>query len=145
MSASEPQVELTRCYRFPAAHVLRSAVLSDEENEQVYGKCANPNGHGHNYGLEVTVTGPVDPETGFLVSLPWLDRIVAERVIERLGYGLLNEDPWFADRVPTAENITLFAREALEAELATRAPLALVGVRLHETRRNRFETTNASA
>ena len=63
MTSSEPRIELTRCYRFPAAHVLRSPQLSDVENERIYGKCANPNGHGHNYGLEVTLTGPLDPKT----------------------------------------------------------------------------------
>lgn len=139
MRVPEPQLELTRCYRFPAAHVLRSPELSDAENERLYGKCASPNGHGHNYGVEVTLTGSVDPETGALVPLDWLDRVVEERVIRRLGYRLLNEDPWFQSRVPTAENIVAFVRAELAEALSGRESVSLVRVRLHETRRNQFE------
>ena len=140
VSHLDPDLELTRCYRFPAAHVLRSPQLSDAENERIYGKCANPNGHGHNYALEVTVIGPLDPRTGMLVPLDWLDRVVEERILSRLGHRLLNQDPWFEQRVPTAENIVAFAREELSTALAPRAPLSLARVRLHETRRNQFET-----
>jgi 6-pyruvoyltetrahydropterin/6-carboxytetrahydropterin synthase len=135
----EPRIELTRCYRFPAAHVLRSAELSEADNQRIYGQCANPHGHGHDYNVEITIAGPVDPETGALVPLDWLDRQVDELVIERLGYRLLNEDPWFARRVPTAENIAIFVRETLEKALASRPSLSLVRVLLHETRRNQFE------
>lgn len=142
MSVSQPRIELTRRYRFPAAHVLRSPVLSDAENARIYGKCANPNGHGHNYGLEVTLSGTIDPETGALVSLGWLDRVVAERVLDRLGHRLLNEDPWFRARVPTAENIAAFVEEELAEALSGREPIELVRVRLHETRRNRFDVAS---
>jgi len=143
MSIPEPRIELTRCYRFPAAHVLRSARLSDAENDRIYGKCANPNGHGHNYGVEVTLTGTVDPETGVLVPLDWLDRVVDERVLRRLGHRLLNDDPWFRSRVPTAENIVAFLQEELAEALSARESIALVRVRLHETRHNRFEAERA--
>jgi 6-pyruvoyltetrahydropterin/6-carboxytetrahydropterin synthase len=132
-------VSVTRRYRFAAAHVLRSRVLSDAENERIYGNCANPNGHGHNYGLEVTLRGPVDAESGSVVSIAWLDNAVRERILDRLGHRLLNDDPWFADRVPTAENIATFARDEIAAALGGDNPVVLERVRLHETRRNVFE------
>jgi len=132
-------ISLTRRYRFPAAHVLRSAVLSDAENERLYGKCAHPAGHGHDYGLEVTVTGPVDERTGAIVPLARLDALVHERVVDRLAHRLLNEDPWFREAVPTAENIALAAWRTLSAALAAVSEARVVRVRLHETRRNIFE------
>jgi 6-pyruvoyltetrahydropterin/6-carboxytetrahydropterin synthase len=138
-------IELTRRYRFPAAHVLRSAALSDAENARVYGKCANPAGHGHDYGLEITLAGPLDPRSGCLYPLERLDAIVRARVLDRLSHRLLNDDPWFAHAVPTAEQIAL----AIEAELRTAlvdAPAArLVRVRLVETRRNAFACGEAEA
>ncbi len=130
---------MTRRYRFAAAHVLRSVVLTDADNERIYGKCANPNGHGHDYGLEVTLRGPVDPESGAVVSEAWLDATVRERVLERLDHRLLNDDPWFAERVPTAENIAIFVRDEIAAALGPESSAALERVRLHETRRNTFE------
>lgn len=133
------RVSLTRRYRFAAAHVLRSHALSDPENERVYGKCANPNGHGHNYALEVTLTGPVDPETGAVISFEWLDDAVRERILDRLGHRLLNKDPWFARRVPTAENIATFVRDQIVSALGAASAVTLERVRLHETRRNTFE------
>jgi 6-pyruvoyltetrahydropterin/6-carboxytetrahydropterin synthase len=132
-------IALTRRYRFPAAHVLRSDRFSDEENRRVYGKCANPAGHGHDYGLEVTVGGPLDPRTGAIVPVAALDAIVRERVLDRLGHRLLNDDPWFRDAAPTAENIAVAVRRELAQALAERTPARLVRVRLHETRRNTFE------
>ena len=133
------RVSVTRRYRFAAAHVLRSDAFSDAENERVYGKCANPAGHGHNYGLEVTLRGPVDPETGSVVSIPWLDAAVQTRILARLGHSLLNDDPWFGERVPTAENIAVFVRDELRAALAEDPAIDLERVVLHETRRNTFE------
>jgi len=132
-------IELTRRYRFPAAHVLRSRSLSDAENERLYGKCANPHGHGHDYGLEVTVRGPVDPETGSIVPLARLDALVAERVVGRLTHRLLNDDPWFREAVPTGENIALAAFRELDAALAAEGEARVARVRLRETRRNVFE------
>jgi len=131
-------IELTRRYRFPAAHVLRSRELSDEENRRVYGKCANPAGHGHDYGLEVTVSGPVDPRTGSILPHERLDALVRERVLERLDHRLLNEDPWFEAAVPTAENIALAVRRELQAAVEG-SGARVVRVRLVETRRNAFE------
>jgi 6-pyruvoyltetrahydropterin/6-carboxytetrahydropterin synthase len=132
-------ISLTRRYRFSAAHVLRHASFSDAENERVYGKCANPTGHGHDYGLEITVAGEVDPRTGQIIDRARLDALVAERVLARFGHSLLNEDLAFAERVPTAENIAL----VVEAELApaiAREGARLARVRLEETRKNAFET-----
>jgi 6-pyruvoyltetrahydropterin/6-carboxytetrahydropterin synthase len=132
-------IALTRRYRFPAAHVLRSERFSDEENRRVYGKCAHPNGHGHDYGLEVTVTGPLDARTGAIVPVAELDELVRRRVLERLGHRLLNDDPWFAESVPTAENIAQAVRGELDAALAERGAARVARVRLQETRRNAFE------
>lgn len=137
-------IELTRRYRFPAAHVLRSERFSDEENRRIYGKCAHPSGHGHDYGLEVTVTGPLDPRTGAIVAVAELDALVREQVLDRLGHRLLNEDPWFREAVPTAENIALAVEGELAAALAARGSARLARVRLHETRRNTFECGDES-
>jgi len=133
-------IELTRCFRFAAAHVLARDDLSAERNRQIYGKCANPGGHGHNYAIEVTVRGPVDVETGEVMSRRRLDALIDERVLRRFAHRLLNDDALFAERVPTAENIAC----AIHAQLA--APIAAVGgarlarVRVHETRKNSFVT-----
>lgn len=132
-------IAVTRRYRFPAAHVLRSPALSDAENERVYGKCANPNGHGHDYGLEVTVTGAPDPETGRVVDPAALDDVVRERVLERLGHRMLNELPAFAEAVPTAENIARVVHGELSDAIARATRARLLRVRVVETRRNRFD------
>jgi 6-pyruvoyltetrahydropterin/6-carboxytetrahydropterin synthase len=137
-------IALTRRYRFPAAHVLRHSRLTDADNARIYGKCANPAGHGHDYGLEITVAGEVDPASGQIVSRDRLDALVAERVLDRFGHSLLNEDPAFAERVPTAENIALIAFAELAPAIAAARPGArLVRVRLEETRKNSFETGEA--
>jgi 6-pyruvoyltetrahydropterin/6-carboxytetrahydropterin synthase len=137
-------IALTRRYRFPAAHVLRHPGLSDADNARIYGKCANPAGHGHDYGLEITVAGDVDPASGQIVARDRLDALVAERVLDRFGHSLLNEDPAFAERVPTAENIALAAFGELAPAIAAVHPGArLVRVRLEETRKNSFETGEA--
>ena len=85
-------VYLTRSYRFAAAHRLHSGSLSEEENHSVYGKCNNPYGHGHNYVLEVTVAGPVDPATGMVMELGFLDGTVEREVLERFDQKHLNLD-----------------------------------------------------
>lgn len=132
-------IAITRRYRFPAAHVLRSAAFSEAENQRLYGKCANRNGHGHDYGLEITVTGPLDPRTGAVVPVEQLDALVRERILDRLGHRSLNEDPWFRTAVPTAENIALAVGRELSDALAGRSSARLLRVRLQETRRNAFE------
>ena len=133
-------ISLTRRYRFPAAHVLSHPTFSDEQNRAVYGKCANPSGHGHDYGLEITVAGDIDEATGQVFSRDALDRLVDERVLSRFGHSMLNEDPAFAERVPTAENIALVVEEELAGPVAAYSGARLVRVRLEETRKNSFET-----
>ena len=129
-------IELTRCYRFSAAHVLARDDWSDAENRRRYGRCANSGGHGHNYGLEVTVRGPVDASTGELMVRGQLDSLVAERVVARVGHCLLNGDSLFEGRVPTAENIARAIYGELEAPVAGAGAARLVRVRVHETRKN---------
>jgi 6-pyruvoyltetrahydropterin/6-carboxytetrahydropterin synthase len=131
-------IELTRRYRFPAAHVLASPRLSDADNRRIYGKCAHPAGHGHDYGVEVTVRGEVDPETGSLMPHAALDALVAAKVVERFGHRLLNADPLFAERVPTAENIARAIYGELEAPVAAAGSARLARVRVTETRKNSF-------
>ena len=129
-------IELTRRYGFPAAHILSQSGLSEEENLTLYGMCANPNGHGHNYGVEVTVTGPVDERTGRILSPDLLDRIFEERIESRFARRLLNDDEAFRDRVPTAENIALVIHEALADEVARRSSAEVIRVKIVETRHN---------
>jgi len=136
-------ITLARRYRFPAAHVLSHPSLSPEGNERVYGKCANPAGHGHDYGLEIAVTGEVDPVSGQVFDRDALDALVRERVLDRFGHRLLNDDPAFADRVPTAENIALVVEAELAGEIARHPGARLARVRIEETRKNAFETGDA--
>jgi len=131
-------IELTRRYRFPAAHILCHESFTPEENRRVFGKCANPGGHGHNYGLEVTVTGPIDESTGELMSRERLDAVVRERVLRRFGHRLLNDDDLFRDRVPTAENLASVIFASLEGPIAQAGSVRLRRVRVLETRRNAF-------
>lgn len=130
---------VTRRYGFPAAHVLRSPVLDDAENRRLYGKCAHPAGHGHDYGVELTFAGPVDPETGQLVPDEALDAIVREGVLDRFSHRLLNDLEPFREVVPTGENIARVLHSELADALAPRG-LRVVRVRVVETPRNRFET-----
>jgi 6-pyruvoyltetrahydropterin/6-carboxytetrahydropterin synthase len=132
-------IELTRRYELPAAHVLASTALSDEENRRIFGKCANPGGHGHNYLVDVTVAGPLDEVTGEIVPLGLLDEIFDARVRSQYGHGLLNELERFALRVPTAENIVRDVYEELAPELARRGAARLVRVKLRETSNNRAD------
>ena len=138
-------ISVTRRYRFPAAHILRSPALSDAENEQVYGKCANPAGHGHDYGLEVTLAGPVDMGSGAIFPIERLDAIVCEHVLDRLSHHLLNDDAWFRVTVPTAENIAIAIERELREVVAAESRARVVRVRLLETRRNSFACGEAEA
>lgn len=132
-------IHLTRCYRFPAAHVLASTALSDQENERIFGKCANPNGHGHDYGVEVSVSGPLDELTGQIIADDALDRIFRETVGDRFSHRMLNELPEFEARVPTAENILVVLYEVLKTAIERESHARLTGVRLVETSRNSFD------
>src|ERR1700686_430504 len=96
---------LTRRYLFSASHRLHSDDMSVEENQTVYGKCNNPHGHGHNYSLEVTVSGQVDARTGMVCNLADLDCFVHEKILERFGHQNLNTLAEFQGIVPTTENL----------------------------------------
>ena len=131
---------MTRCYRFPAAHVLAIPSLPDAENRRIYGKCANPAGHGHDYGVEVTVEGPVDAATGRIVDPARLDALFEARVGRHLAHRMLNEVPLFAGRelVPTAENIARVVFEELAGAISAGGAARLLRVRIVETQRNSF-------
>jgi 6-pyruvoyltetrahydropterin/6-carboxytetrahydropterin synthase len=131
-------VQLTRRYRFPAAHVLAHPSFSTEQNERTYGKCANPAGHGHDYGVEVTVEGPVDARTGRILEPGHLDCIVEARVLERFSHRMLNDDPLFRDQVPTAENLARVIHQRVAGPVADESGARVVRVRVEETRRNSF-------
>lgn len=126
----------SRRYRISASHRLHSDTLSAEQNTAVYGKCNNPHGHGHNYVVEVTVGGSVDPETGMVCDLVDLDSCVRKEVIERFDHANLNLDPLFQDRVPTTENLCM---EVYRLLLKAFGKADVVRVRIEETSNNSFE------
>ena len=121
---------------FEAAHRLHNAARDDDWNRRVYGKCNNPNGHGHNYALDVAVGGEVDPDSGYLVDMKDLKEVVRERVLADVDHRHLNLDvPWLEGVIPTSENL---ARVFFE-RLAQAMPegVRLLAVTVHETERNR--------
>jgi 6-pyruvoyltetrahydropterin/6-carboxytetrahydropterin synthase len=130
------KIELGRRYCFAASHRLHSKKLSAEENSRVYGKCNNPYGHGHNYVVEVSVSGPVDPATGMVANLADLDGFVEREVIEVFDHRSLNDEvAAFRDKVPTTENVCIEIYERLK-----QFPKAkLERVRIEETANNSFE------
>jgi 6-pyruvoyltetrahydropterin/6-carboxytetrahydropterin synthase len=130
------KISLTKRYRFAASHRLHTTQLSEAENKRVYGKCSNPYGHGHNYVLEVTVTGPVEPETGMIANLGQLDPFVQREVLEPFDQKFLNEEvAEFKEQVATTENV---CREIFRR--LKNFPLAkLERVRVEETSKNSFE------
>jgi 6-pyruvoyltetrahydropterin/6-carboxytetrahydropterin synthase len=130
---------LTRRYRFSASHRLHSPELSDEANRELYGKCNNPFGHGHNYLAEISVTGTADPHSGLLVSVPALDALMERTVLRDLDHCDLNHA--LTNAVPTSENVAVEIERRLVAAWPADFP-KLHGVRLWETKRNRFELTH---
>ncbi|HEX9285239.1 MAG TPA: 6-carboxytetrahydropterin synthase [Nitrospirales bacterium] len=130
------EVRLTRRYRFAAAHRLHTEALSETENRRVFGKCNNPNGHGHNYTLEVTLRGEIVPETGMITDLDRLDRTVEERVLRRFDHQHLNFDEAFAGKTTTGENLAILIWDILEKAVPS-GTLQKIG--LVETRDNYFE------
>ncbi len=125
---------VTRREHFSAAHRLYNPSWSDEQNDRVFGKCNNPAGHGHNYYVEVTVAGEVDPETGYVVDLKELKRVIHTHVIDKLDHRNLNTDVDFLTGVnPTAENIAI----GIWKQLVDRMPQGrLYQIRLYETEKN---------
>lgn len=132
-------IRLTRRYHFPAAHVLASRSLSASENDRIFGKCANPNGHGHDYGVEVSVEGRIDADSGHVVPPAILDAIFDEAIREPYSHRMLNDLPRFLERVPTAENIALAIFEDLAPLVALRTDARLANVRVVETANNHFD------
>lgn len=128
-------MRLTRRYRFAASHRLHSEALSQDRNREVYGKCNNPFGHGHNYVLEVSVRGSVDEGTGRVVSVDDLDRLVEEQVLVPLDHADLNGQ---MVAVPTTENLAVEIRRRLSQNWSGTLP-QLEKIRLHETKRNIIE------
>lgn len=130
------KIELGRRYHFAASHRLHSAELSEEENSRLYGKCNNPYGHGHNYIVEVLVSGAVDRATGMIVNLADLDTFVEREVLDTLDHKSLNEDvAAFRATVPTTENLCIEIFRRLKAFPKAK----LERVRVQETSNNSFE------
>jgi len=130
------KAHLTRRYMLAASHRLHAPTLSDEQNQAVYGKCNNPHGHGHNYAVEVTVSGPVSVETGMVCNLVDLDEAVQRSVIERFDHQNLNTLTEFADLVPTTENLLEVIFHKLKQSFHS---AHLEKIRIEETSMNSFE------
>ena len=132
-----PLVTVTRRVRFNAAHRVHNPVLSDEENRRLFGKCNNPNWHGHNYTLEVSVEGDVDPTTGYVVDLGEVARVAEREIVDHVDHRNFNLDvPFMRDVIPTSENIIVRFWQVLAPHLA---PARLTRLRLWETENNYVE------
>ena len=136
-------IRLTRRYRFSASHRLHSAALPEDVNRELYGKCNNPYGHGHDYVLDVTVEGPLEESTGRVCNLATLDELVTRYVLKDVDHRNINEDmPDFQSVVPTSENLTAAIEERLKKAWKSGFPEEwprLNRIRLKETKRNSFE------
>jgi len=136
-------MQVTRRYRFAASHRLSSSAFSADENRELYGKCSNPYGHGHDYILDVTAEGPVNAASGQAIHIPTLDGLVREQVLDDFDHRYMNADlPEFQSLVPTSENIMRVIEDRLAARWAAAFPgpwPRLKGIRLRETKRNVFE------
>jgi len=127
---------LTRAYLFSASHRLHSDEFSAEKNAEVYGKCNNPHGHGHNYRVEVTVGGQVDAKLGMVCDLAELDTFVNNEIIERYSLENLNTLPEFKEVVPTTENLSIEIFNRLRSGFK---PAEVTKIRIEETAMNSFE------
>jgi|SRR5580704_9872574 6-pyruvoyltetrahydropterin/6-carboxytetrahydropterin synthase len=127
-------VFLTRRATFSASHYYWNDSWSAEKNQQVFGRCANRNGHGHNYTLEVTVAGNPDPVTGFVVDLKWLKDVIEQEVLAAYDHRHLNiEVPEFAAKIPTTENMAIAAWQRLEPVIDKVGGATLSRIRMYET------------
>ena len=130
------KVELGRRYRFAASHRLHTDKFSEEENARIFGKCANPYGHGHNYVLEISLSGDVDPATGMIANLADLDSFVNREDLEPVDHRSLHEDvAVFRETVPTTENLCIEIFNRLKSFPKAK----LERVRVQETTNNSFE------
>jgi len=127
-------VFLTRRATFSASHYYWNEAWPAEKNQQVFGRCANRNGHGHNYTLEVTVAGEPDPATGFVVDLKWLKDVIEDKIMTAWDHRHFNlEVPEFANTIPTSENIAIAAWKRMEPVIAGAGGARLDRVRVYET------------
>jgi len=128
---------VTRRETFSASHRLHNENWTDEKNEEVFGKCNNPNGHGHNYVLEVTVMGEIDKETGYVIDTKLLKWIIRKNIIEKVDHKHLNLDvDFFKGIIPTAENIAV----AFWEQIFNKIPNGkLFSIKIYETENNYFE------
>jgi 6-pyruvoyltetrahydropterin/6-carboxytetrahydropterin synthase len=128
---------VTRREVFSASHRLYKPELTDEENEEIFGKCSNPNGHGHNYTLEVVVCGKLNPNTGYVIDLKLLKKIIRENVIKKIDHKNLNIDVDFLNGIiPTTENIAI----SIWNELVNKIPSGkLYSIKIYETENNYIE------
>jgi 6-pyruvoyltetrahydropterin/6-carboxytetrahydropterin synthase len=133
---------LSRRYLFSASHRLHTDAMSDEENRETYGKCNNPYGHGHNYTIQITVSGPVDPKTGMVCNLLDLDGFIEREVLSRYDHQNLNMLPEFAVQVPTTENLCIHIYEIVQRGFTL---AHLERVRIEETMLNAFEYAGESS
>eukprot|EP00275_Glaucocystis_incrassata_P001891 EC124242.1.p1 GENE.EC124242.1~~EC124242.1.p1 ORF type:complete len:143 (+),score=10.91 EC124242.1:154-582(+) len=133
-SLAPPIVSIIRREHFSACHRLHNPALSDEDNLRIYGKCNNPNGHGHNYVVEVTVRGPVDPKTGMVMNLVDLKEAMNTTIMKTMDHKHLDKDvPAFKNMVSTTENVCIVIWQSL-APLLPKGPL--YEVKVHETENN---------
>jgi len=131
------KIAIVRCEHFNAAHRLHNKNWSDQKNKDVFGKCNNPNYHGHNYDLEVKVIGDCDPETGYVIDTKILSNLIKKYVLDRYDHKNLNLDTQeFMDVNPTAENIAISIYNLLKPKLASDLELK---IKLYETPRNFVE------
>lgn len=131
------QIAIVRCEHFNAAHRLHNKNWSDEKNKAVFGKCNNPNYHGHNYDLEVKVIGHLDPDTGYVIDTKILSDLIKEKILDRFDHKNLNLDTVeFKDLNPTAENIAIVIYNLLRPEIASNLEIK---IKLYETQRNYVE------
>jgi 6-pyruvoyltetrahydropterin/6-carboxytetrahydropterin synthase len=132
-----PILTVTRRLQFNAAHRVHNAALSDEENRALFGKCNNPNWHGHNYVLEVSVTGSIDERTGYVIDLAVLRDLVERELVSRLDHKNLNLDvPFLTGKNPTTENLVVACWDVIAPHVA---PGRLTRLRLWETENNYVE------
>lgn len=134
-----PEVTVTRRLLFNAAHRVHNPALSEAENVRLFGKCNNPNWHGHNYMLDVSVRGPIDERTGYVMDLGALKALVTERVVDKIDHRNFNLDvPFMAGIIPTSENIIVAIWRELVPVIA---PARLVRLVMWETPNNYVEYT----
>lgn len=136
-------MRVTRVYRFAASHRLHAASLSDAQNAELYGKCNNPYGHGHDYILHLSVQGEPDPVTGRVVDLGALDRYVRDNVLKIYDHSDLNADVPGFEGIPTTENLAIDSNRRLRAAWPFESA-SLDGVLIQETGRNSVELRTAN-